>query len=157
MLYRRLLARGWEQDFIRPIILAAYDSTKQLSSVNSAPTSVRQDIEDEERLFLHLEFHPDDVPSQHIQELFKYHCSKFTLVNSALNYLPPPNIDPKPSATSFHGPSSLKPLANHVRLSWGSIGTNWLLPSSPNFLSALTALLRNAVRDERKLLVSLST
>jgi hypothetical protein len=76
LLYRRLLARGWERDFIRPVILTAYDSAKrQLSSVNSTPASVQQDIEDEERLFLHLEFHPDDVPRQRIQELFKHHCS----------------------------------------------------------------------------------
>jgi hypothetical protein len=40
--YRRFIARGWERDVIRPVILTAYDSAKrQLSSVNSTPASVQ--------------------------------------------------------------------------------------------------------------------
>jgi hypothetical protein len=32
--------------------------------------------EDKNRLFIHLVYHPDDIPRQHIQKLYGEHCSE---------------------------------------------------------------------------------
>jgi hypothetical protein len=65
--FNRLLMRGYQESFLRPIFhLAIAHSLKRQQRVQaSAP-----DPEQEERLFLHLDYYPVDPPSSKVQQLF---------------------------------------------------------------------------------------
>jgi hypothetical protein len=75
LLYRRLLARGWESSFIRPLIIEACANADRKSS-QTTPLDTPTTEEDENRLFIHLVYHPDDIPRQRIQQLYDEHCSE---------------------------------------------------------------------------------
>ena len=75
LLYRRLLARGWKSDTIRPLVMEActtIESKIKQSSTTVPPTATC--TQDENRLFIHLVFHQDDISRRRIQQLYQQHC-----------------------------------------------------------------------------------
>lgn len=77
LLYRRLLLRGWERSLMRKLILEACTSAKRNAHTLAAPPTLAQGLQDEEnRLFIHLEFHPEDIPRKRVQELYQLHCGE---------------------------------------------------------------------------------
>ena len=112
LLYRRLLARGWKSDFIRPLISAACQRSKHLASLPPRSPTEPSIIDDEvHRLFIHLVYHPDDLPRRRIQELYEQHCgdlfrSELNLNRPTIAYSRPKNIgDFATRARLFTAPS----------------------------------------------------
>ena len=104
LLYRRLLARGWERDFLRPLFMEACNIVSCKSSVNAAPTSAAND--DENRLFLHLEYHPDDVSRSRIQELYQQHLGEVLLDELGI---------PRPTI-AYHRPKNIGDFVSRAKL-----------------------------------------
>ena len=47
-------------------------SNKNPTSVTSQP---QEPASNKERLFIHLEYHPNDIPRKRIREIYNQHCS----------------------------------------------------------------------------------
>ncbi|KAL3781382.1 hypothetical protein ACHAWO_010284 [Cyclotella atomus] len=53
----------------------ACTSAKRNAHTLAAPSTLTQGLQDEEnRLFIHLEFHPKDILQKRVQELYQLHC-----------------------------------------------------------------------------------
>ena len=77
LLYRRLLDRGWEREFMRGLILEATSTIEnKQGKKRQAPAQARD--EEENRIFLHLQYHPDDISRQEIQQEYERHCGEFS-------------------------------------------------------------------------------
>ena len=77
LLYRRLLERGWDRAYIRGLISEA-TATIESDNTKKRPPPARDGEEDDDipRLFLHLQYHPHDIPRQEIQQEYQRHCAK---------------------------------------------------------------------------------
>ena len=73
-LYRHLLDRSWDREFIRRLILEA-TSTIESRSTATTPASSRVK-DDEENLFIHLEYHPNDISRKKLKAFYEEHCGK---------------------------------------------------------------------------------
>ena len=96
MLYKHLLDRGWEREYMRKLIIEA---TTEIESRDKAgptsSTSARDKTSD--RLFLHLQYHPDDIPRREVQELYQEHCGELfqellKIDRPTIAYSRPPNL-----------------------------------------------------------------
>ena len=77
LLYRRLLNRGWERELLWQIFTEVSTRIKAWwRSPTISPTTQPTDAEDEERLFIHLEYHPDNIKRNRSQELYTLHCGE---------------------------------------------------------------------------------
>jgi hypothetical protein len=83
LLYRRLIDRGWEREAIRSLILEACRTIQRKAQPPAAlpaqPSSNSLDDENKNRLFIHLKYHPDDIPRQRVQQLYQEHCGEVLL------------------------------------------------------------------------------
>ena len=70
LLFQRLLRRGWDRGFLRDTII---DASNRVETAHKNITTTPATIEEANRLFLHLEYHPDDVPRSRIQTLYANH------------------------------------------------------------------------------------
>ena len=71
-LYRHLLDRSWDREFIRRLILEATSTIESRSSATT-PASSRV-TDDEDNLFIHLEYHPNDIGRKKLKSLYDEHC-----------------------------------------------------------------------------------
>ena len=77
LLFQRLLARGWEESIIKPIILKA---CAKIEAKNNNPTGDKEVAtapEDDglrKQVFIHIQHHPDDIKTRDIQQLYEEHC-----------------------------------------------------------------------------------
>ena len=75
LLYTRLLDRGWDKEFIRRLIIKACTTVETGTPTNNPTNTPTESTNDNaNRLFIHLQFHPDDIPRQKIQQLYQEHC-----------------------------------------------------------------------------------
>eukprot|EP00956_Cyclotella_meneghiniana_P016943 scaffold27275_cov47-Cyclotella_meneghiniana.AAC.1 len=73
LFYLRLLHRGWERNYIQKLILEARNYVDRINHTPNTPGAQPADDDRKNRLFIHLVFHPDDVPRKRIQELYQHH------------------------------------------------------------------------------------
>ncbi len=69
LLYKRFCARGWEQRQIKKIILEAVEKAQKplhQQHTNSPPPKQH---------FLHLQYHPHDIPRKELQHIFEETCT----------------------------------------------------------------------------------
>ena len=75
LLFRRLLARGWDEALLKNLFDNA--STK-VETLRTSRTQERKDATNDEtrrqRLFIHSEYHPDGIPKKKIRQAFKETC-----------------------------------------------------------------------------------
>ena len=95
LLYRRLLERGWERDFIYNLIIEVTNKIESRSAQQSTTTDESE--EDEARLFIHLQYHPNDIPRKMIRQLYNEHCgelfkSEMNINRATVAYSRPRNI-----------------------------------------------------------------
>ena len=76
LLYRRLIDRGWERAVIRSLILEACHTVQRKAQSQAAPPTQPSTASLENRLFIHLRYHPDDIPRRRVQELYQEHCGE---------------------------------------------------------------------------------
>ena len=75
-LYRHLLNRGWETTYIRQLIM---DATTKIEERGSRPRTPPTSKSDEESLYIHLEYHPDNISRQKLRQLYDQHCGELFL------------------------------------------------------------------------------
>jgi hypothetical protein len=100
LLYRRLLERGWEREYIRDLILNACAVVEKKSKPPTAePTTppTNQTTSEAKLLFIHLQYHPDDISRRRIQELYDKYCGnlfqqEMDIERPVIAYSRPPNI-----------------------------------------------------------------
>ena len=95
--FKRHIAREWNQDIIKPIFASAEKKIKaELTSrtiLGNLPPPNNDITSKRKQQFLHLTYHPNDIPWHKIREIYKQECeetfyrelgiSKFTI---AYNY-----------------------------------------------------------------------
>ena len=67
LLFNRLLARGWDRAVLSPIFSKSLEKIKASPKL---PPSPKGDASFEERLFFHLQFHPEDIPRSDIRKFY---------------------------------------------------------------------------------------
>ena len=65
---------------MKKLILEACRYVQRKANTNTTvtqqtPQALRDDP-DENRLFIHIKYHPDDVPRQRVQQLYQQHCGE---------------------------------------------------------------------------------
>ena len=106
LLYRRILDRGWEREFIRDLILEA--TTKIESKRGEKRTNPAPATDDEEsRIFLHLQFHPEDISRSEIQQEYQKICGELFKKELGLNrptiaYSRPQNVGDYVTQAKLH-------------------------------------------------------
>ena len=96
MLYKHLLDRGWEREHIRKLMIEAITEVESRGNKGQKSSDSAED-KTSDRLFLHLQYHPDDIPRREVQELYQEHCGKLfqRLLNidrPTIAYSRPPNL-----------------------------------------------------------------
>lgn len=77
LLYSRLLERGWSREVLRPLFLAATTAVeKKRPTELPTTTPTANSTKDAKLLFIHLQYHPDDISRQRIQQLYQEHCGE---------------------------------------------------------------------------------
>ena len=77
LLYRRLLLRGWDRTFMRNLILEACTCAKSKAHTPATQPTLNQGLlNDVDRLFIHIEYHPEDIPRKRVQELYQLHLGE---------------------------------------------------------------------------------
>jgi hypothetical protein len=62
---------------MRELILEACASAKRNAHTLATPPTLTHVLQDEEnRLFIHIESHPEDIPPKRIKELYQLHCGE---------------------------------------------------------------------------------
>jgi len=74
LLYHRLLQRGWDRGYIRGLVLEATNKVEGRGYPNQHSPTPSLSKDDEDRLFIHLQYHPRDVSRSEIQQLYEEHC-----------------------------------------------------------------------------------
>ena len=80
LLFGRLLKRGWDAAFLKPLFLQACESIEsrsrdKLLAASSEALETPKTSERSKKLFLHLQYHRDNVPRQRIRALYDQHLS----------------------------------------------------------------------------------
>jgi len=73
LLFRRLAARGWDRMQLKQLLLEVHNNIK---NNKKRPRSDDPPIDSHERLILHFEYHPCDIPRKKIRHIYKKHCAK---------------------------------------------------------------------------------
>ncbi|KAL7546969.1 hypothetical protein ACHAWF_010289 [Thalassiosira exigua] len=69
-LFNRFVARGWDQATIKGHVLFADNRLRHTPLTNAAP----EPLSNKKRLFIHLEYHPSDIPRRRIREIYDLNC-----------------------------------------------------------------------------------
>ena len=100
----RHVARGWNHATIKEYILSA-DS--RLQSGTPSKSSETKSLTTKERLFLHLEYHPNDIPRAAIRDIYDRHCQQLFeeslgIQQFTIAYSRPPNIHDTLTKAKLH-------------------------------------------------------
>ena len=111
-LYKRLLQRGWGGTYIKPIILQACEKMERRSGPDDHPNTAaalgNSTVESSaDRLFIHLQYHPDDIPRRELQQLYDKHCAQvfqreIGLGRPTIAYSRPRNIGEYVTQAKYH-------------------------------------------------------
>ena len=104
LLFRRLLARGWKREYIHPLVMEACNRLEISNTTQHEPTN---DANENEMLFLHFVFHPDDISRLSIRQLYNTHCqelfeAELDVARPTIAYSRPRNIGDLVSQTKLH-------------------------------------------------------
>ena len=101
LLFKRHVARGWDRATFKEYILAAdtklRNNPPQPTIVAMDTTTVEETTSNRDHLFLHLQYHPRDIPRQMIRTIYNKHCKTLFEERLGINqltiaYSRPPNI-----------------------------------------------------------------
>ena len=70
--FSRFVARGWDRAAIKGHILFADNKLRHSPLTTATP----EPIPTKNRLFIHLEYHPNDIPRKKVRELYQLHCEE---------------------------------------------------------------------------------
>ena len=119
-LYRNLLLRAHRSDVIRPIFLEAHAQITREARLQptTRPDAIPRDNPTERQLFLHLTYHPNDIPRPVVRRIFDKHCSGLLkdlgVGPVTIAYARPHNIRDRIAPTKLHEAPD-KPAAFYMR------------------------------------------
>ena len=122
---------------------------------NPTNTPTESTNDNANRLFIHLQFHPD-MPYR--GRRFNSYTKSTAATSSTRQWesrSPPSHTRERPtSLTTSLKPSYTKHQAEKRQLLWGSSSKDWILASSPNFFSVPSRSLRLLPGTEKKIVIS---
>ena len=106
-LYRHLLDRGWDNNYVKRLILEADDAMKAKGACTNSRSSPDSSNDAKNRLFFHLQYHPDGISRKRTQQLFEEHCGKLfrkelQIDRPTIAYSRPFNIGDKVTKAKLH-------------------------------------------------------
>ena len=114
------------------------------------PTNTTAEDEEENRLFIHLQYHPDDISRQRVRTIYDTTCGdlfsrELGIGRPTIAYSRPPNIGDKITQAKLH-----QLLANQHHIIWGSIFKDCLLELEYSPIFHFFRCLRYAATDQAK-------
>ena len=110
-LYTHLLERGWTHEYLSTTIIEASRVIEKrgnnLHPPTTPPTTTTTDNEEENRLFIHLQYHPDDISRQRVRTIYDATCGdlfsrELGIGRPTIAYSRPPNIGDKITQAKLH-------------------------------------------------------
>lgn len=110
-LYTHLLERGWTHEYLSTTIIEASRVIEKrgnnLHPPTTPPTNTTTEDEEENRLFIHLQYHPDDIPRQRVRTIYDTTCGdlfsrELGIGRPTIAYSRPPNIGDKITQAKLH-------------------------------------------------------
>ena len=106
LLFRRLLNRGWDASYLTPVFLAACRHVQERAKAPPALPSCLTVVK-KKNLFLHLEYHRDDVPRTEVRRLYEQHLGEAIQEELGLDkpivaYSRPTNLGDLVTQAKFH-------------------------------------------------------
>ena len=75
LLYHRICERGWEAAFVHDLIIkASRHAEEKAAAPTEAPSAQRKKRANDE-VYIHLQYHPDDISRQQIRSLYNDHLA----------------------------------------------------------------------------------
>ena len=130
-LFQRHIAQGWDKSTMKDYILQA---DLKLQSATPSKNSQTKELSNKERVFIHLEYHPNDIPRKAIREIYDLHCrdvfeAELDIQQVTVAYSRAPNIKDTLTRAKLHQASG-KPASKYYM---GELVNNQLAP--PIFFS----------------------
>lgn len=120
LLYQRLIQRGWRAEHLRPLIQQICSKLDQQR--HRQIQSSTQPDEQENRLFIHLTYHPDDISRKRIRYLYDKHLGKLLskelgITRPVIAYSRPKNLGEQVTKARLHQvyPDTVSIVMNTVR------------------------------------------
>ena len=77
LLFQRHVTQGWDHAALKKIFLAAFKKLNQLIRSNAfANPPEKGPINNDDRAFFHMEFHPSDIPKGEIRKIYQEECEQ---------------------------------------------------------------------------------
>ena len=73
--YRNMKARGWDRKLLEPMFITAYNKAKAQPEHQS--NANLEEVKPKERMILHLEYHPNDIPRKLIRRTWDKYCREY--------------------------------------------------------------------------------
>ena len=146
VLYKRLIWRGWDQEFLKKLFLSSYEWVKSTATSRAELAANLGPVEQEDyrrkRLFFHIEYHPCDLPRRQIRQLYDQVCkdtfeTDVGITEFTVAYKRPTNIYDSVVKTKLYEVEG-KSVSYYI----GEANGNWSLPFFFLFSCSLRYLAR---------------
>jgi hypothetical protein len=109
-LFTRHVARGWNKATMKGYILKADAKLNMprptITTVTTATTPMPDILSNRDQLYLHLEYHPKDIPKKSIRALYDHYCKStledLGIARLTIAYSRPPNIKDSITKAKLH-------------------------------------------------------
>jgi len=108
LLFKRHVARGWDRATMKGYILNADKKLNMPTPTTNAAAAIpmAQVLSNRERLFIHMEYHPNDIPKKAVRALYEHYCKssfeRLGIQQLTIAYSRPPNIKDSITKAKLH-------------------------------------------------------
>ena len=122
-LFKRHVARGLDRRVMQEYMLKANAKLNAKANTPTDPLPLRTPVpvtsDGKDRLFLHMEYHPDDIPRKHVRALYERHCKELfeqglRITQTTAAYSRPQNISEALTWAKLHQESG-KPASKYYK------------------------------------------
>ena len=111
-LFQRHIARGWDSTLIKEYILSADLKLRSNNATTTQPTNQTtmpptESLSNKQRLFIHWDYHPNDITRRHLRRIYNLHCdhifsAKLGVKQTTIVYSRPKNIKDTITKAKLH-------------------------------------------------------
>ena len=91
LLFKRHVARGWDAALIKSWIISADETIQSQATAIAQPSQLLPPLthapDPDERLFIHFEYHQNDIPKSRVRALYDHHCKTIFEEELGINQL----------------------------------------------------------------------
>ncbi len=108
LLFKRHVARGWDRATMKGYILNADKKLNMPTPTTNTAAAIpmAQVLSNRERLFIHMEYHPNDIPKKAVRALYEHYCKssfeRLGIQQLTIAYSRPPNIKDSITKAKLH-------------------------------------------------------